>query len=65
MQDLPALLTVEEVAELLRLRPDTIRRWLRKGKLKGLYLSDSGGWRVRREELERFLKELERPEERG
>ena len=29
------LLTVQEVAEQLRVNPETVRRWLRQGKLRG------------------------------
>ncbi len=65
MKELPMLLTVDEVAELLRLKPDTIRRWLRKGRLRGIYLSDAGGWRIRREVVEQFLQELERRSAEG
>ncbi len=50
------LLTVQEVADRLRLKPETIRRWLRSGKLRGISLgSDHAGWRVREGDLERLL----------
>ncbi|MCI3953204.1 MAG: Helix-turn-helix domain [Burkholderiales bacterium] len=50
------LLTVIEVAERLRLHPETIRRWLRAGHLSGVWLgSDSAGWRVREADLAAFL----------
>jgi excisionase family DNA binding protein len=55
------LLTVQEVAERLRLKPETVRRWLRSGKLRGISLgSDHAGWRVRESEVARFLGESER-----
>jgi excisionase family DNA binding protein len=50
------LLTVAEVAERLRLKPETVRRWLRSGRLRGISLgSDHAGWRVRESEIERLL----------
>ena len=50
------MLTVSEVAERLRLKPETVRRWLRSGKLHGVSLgSDSAGWRVPEPEVERLL----------
>jgi excisionase family DNA binding protein len=50
------LLTVPEVAKALRVTPETVRRWLRSGKLRGVGpYSRAGGWRIRRSEVERFL----------
>jgi excisionase family DNA binding protein len=50
------LLTVQEVAERLRLKPETVRRWLRSGRLRGISLgSDHAGWRVRESEVQKFL----------
>ncbi len=48
-------LTVAEVAQRLKLNQETIRRWLRTRKLRGMLISDSAGWRIRTSELERFL----------
>jgi excisionase family DNA binding protein len=48
-------MTVQEVADYLRVDPETVRRWLREGQIPGIHLSRAAGWRVRREELERFL----------
>ena len=53
------LLTVRQVAARLNLSEWTIRRWLREGKLKGVWLSDRAGWRVRPSEVEAFLRRLE------
>jgi excisionase family DNA binding protein len=52
------LLTIEQVAERLQLHPDTIRRYVREKKLKAIQLSKTN-LRVRRSELNRFLKERE------
>jgi excisionase family DNA binding protein len=54
------LLTVSKVARILGAQPETIRRWLRDGRLRGF--SPGGkrlGYRVRESELRRFLAERE------
>ena len=56
-------LTVGEVAKQVKVKPETVRRWLRGGQLVGSILSDSGGWRVRQSELNRFMAERETPAE--
>ena len=49
-------LTVPEVAEQLRITPETVRRWLRSGRLKGVSLgSDRAGWRIPESEVWRVL----------
>lgn len=51
------LLTVREVAERLRSSPETVRRWLRQGKLRGFRPGGTKlGYRVSEEELQRFIK---------
>jgi hypothetical protein len=37
--------------------PETVRRWLRAGKLHGMLLSQQGGYRVAESELQRFIAE--------
>jgi excisionase family DNA binding protein len=50
------LLTVEEVAERLRVNPYTVRRWLRDGTLSGKLMGGRrGGYRIAESELARFL----------
>ena len=50
------LLTVREVAERLRSSPETVRRWLRQGKLRGFRPGGTKlGYRVPESELQRFL----------
>jgi excisionase family DNA binding protein len=51
------LLTVREVADRLRSSPETVRRWLRQGKLRGFRPGGTKlGYRVPEEELQRFIK---------
>jgi excisionase family DNA binding protein len=51
------LLTVREVAERLRSSPETVRRWLRQGKLRGFRPGGTKlGYRVPESELQRFIE---------
>jgi excisionase family DNA binding protein len=52
-------LTVEDVARQLQIHPETIRRWLREGRLEGIRISRRAGWRVRPEAVEKMLSELD------
>jgi excisionase family DNA binding protein len=53
-------MTVREVAEALRLHPDTIRDWLRAGRIRGVRLGGPrAGWRIPRSEVDRLLREGE------
>jgi excisionase family DNA binding protein len=49
------LLTVAEVAEYFRVEPESVRRWLREGKLLGINLGRGPGWRIRLGDLELFI----------
>lgn len=40
------LLTVEEVAERLKVHPESVRRWLRAGTLTGHRVTRRAGWRI-------------------
>ena len=52
------LLTTEDVAKILLVKPDTLRKWLRTGKIKGVKIG-SRLWRVWKSELKVFLREGE------
>ena len=47
------LLNIHEVAEILRVSAETVRRFLRTGKLTGVKFGR--GWRVRESELAKFV----------
>lgn len=49
IQNLPDLLTVREVAELLRVSPLTIKRWGKKGKLPPIRINSRGDRRYKKE----------------
>jgi excisionase family DNA binding protein len=51
------LLTVREVAARMRSSPETVRRWLRQGKLRGFRPGGTRlGYRVPESELQRFIQ---------
>ena len=49
LNDLPDLLTVREVAEVLRVSPLTIKRWGKKGKLPFIRINSRGDRRYKKE----------------
>lgn len=51
IQDLPDLLTVREVAELLRVSPLTIKRWGKRGKLPAIRINSRGDRRYKKEQV--------------
>ena len=48
-------LTPEQVAERLQLAVETVYRWLRSGKLRGVRISHKA-WRITEENLRSFMK---------
>lgn len=49
IESLPDLLTVREVAELLRVSPLTIKRWGKRGKLPAIRINSRGDRRYKKE----------------
>lgn len=49
LTELPDLLTVREVAELLRVSPLTIKRWGKRGKLPAIRINSRGDRRYKKE----------------
>jgi excisionase family DNA binding protein len=49
-------LTTDEAAEYLQIHVETVRRWAREGKVASVKLGNRGGFRFKREDLERFLE---------
>ena len=51
-------LTIPEVAGILKVDPETVRRWIRAGELPYLDLGSArAGYRVRRSDLQRFAEQ--------
>ena len=51
LSNLPDLLTVSEVAELLRVSPLTIKRWGKRGKLPAIRINSRGDRRYKKESV--------------
>ena len=59
MEKLTGLLTIFEVAEILRVHPTTIYRLVRRGVLPGFKIG--GNWRIDRGSFELWLSEASPP----
>lgn len=49
MKDLPDLMTIREVSELLRVSPLTLKRWGKRGKLQAIRINSRGDRRYKKE----------------
>jgi excisionase family DNA binding protein len=52
-------LTVEEIAQQLKMHVDTVRGWIREGKLKATRFGRD--YRVKREDFDKFVQERTTP----
>lgn len=48
------LLTVKEVAHILKRAESTVRRWLREGEIEGVKIANKD-WRIRETDLKKYL----------
>ncbi len=55
MPDDPAFLTVEEIANRLRVHEDTVLRWIRTRRLKAYKIGRD--YRIEKADFEEFLRE--------
>jgi len=55
LDDLPDLLTIKEVASILRVSPLTIKRWGKSGKLPAIRINSRGDRRYRKEVVLKLL----------
>lgn len=51
--------TPEQIAEVLSVNVQTVRKWLRRGEMMGA--DTPAGWRVTRAELEAWLDQYRKP----
>jgi excisionase family DNA binding protein len=51
LTNLPDLLTVREVADILRVSPLTLKRWGKRGKLPAIRINSRGDRRYRKEQV--------------
>jgi excisionase family DNA binding protein len=51
LKNLPDLLTVREVADVLRVSPLTIKRWGKRGKLPAIRINARGDRRYKKEQV--------------
>lgn len=51
------LLTVQEVAARLRVKPETVTGYIRQRKLKAIDLGGRSGYRIKQEWYEQFVEE--------
>lgn len=49
LNDLPDLLTIKEVSEILRVAPLTLKRWGKRGKLPAIRINSRGDRRYKKE----------------
>lgn len=57
IDNLPDLMTIREVSDLLRVSPLTIKRWGKKGKLPAIRINSRGDRRYKKEVILRLLGE--------
>jgi excisionase family DNA binding protein len=53
------MLTISDVARLLKVHINTVRRWSNQGMLKAYRIGSRGDRRFRQEDVDSFLKEGE------
>jgi len=51
LENMPDLLTVREVSDLLRVSPLTIKRWGKRGKLPAIRINSRGDRRYKKEAI--------------
>lgn len=49
--------TLEEAADILKIRPRTLRQWVTDGKIKAFKIGDRGLIRIHDEDLQAFIDE--------
>ena len=55
------MLTVREVCRMLHVHPNTLRRWSDQGKIRSYRIADRGDRRFLRQDVARFIADLNAP----
>ncbi len=55
--DIPALVTLREACEVLKVHPNTLRQWDKKGILVAVRIGEKRIRRYKKEDLARFIKQ--------
>jgi excisionase family DNA binding protein len=50
------VVSLKEAAEILDVSVDTVRRAIKSGKLHAFQINEAGNWKIKIEELERFMR---------
>jgi excisionase family DNA binding protein len=64
-ENMTDMLTVREVSRLFHIHPNTLRRWSNEGRIKAYRITPRGDRRFSREEIARFLAELNGDSDNG
>jgi excisionase family DNA binding protein len=57
------MLAVKDVAGLLHVHPNTLRRWSNDGRIKAYRITSRGDRRFRHEDIARFLAQFNSPKD--
>lgn len=57
-QHIDEMLTIRQVARLLHVHPNTLRRWSNDGRLRAYRITSRGDRRFRHEDVARFLAQF-------
>jgi excisionase family DNA binding protein len=64
-KEIASLLTTSDVARLLNIHINTVRRWSNEGKLKAFRIGSRGDRRFQQEDIAVFLARKSKAEEQG
>jgi excisionase family DNA binding protein len=56
-QELPEYLTLQEVSQMLKVHPNTLRTWDNNGTLKAVRIGAKKIRRYRRSDIDKFIKQ--------
>lgn len=54
-QSVSELLTLSEASKILKVHPNTLRKWDKKGILKAVRFGERGDRRYKKEDVQRFM----------